>query len=221
MPLKYCGTLCLSQARLPELAQLCCLNLILQTLAAELQQQRRQHATSSTSAHPAGKQGAAAAQEQQEQQQVGPAEVLEGAQLSGEEAEHSEMQGSKGQEQHQAGGDAEGSSTAGGEAPSGADPAHLSGSYSAAWAVHHLSASSASNGAAGSPQQVHGQPAARQPVAPAVAEEDGWQLVSDQAAARQLQGSPLLASAVGQPGYSRDREGFRNILMTAMMAIPW
>ncbi|KAI3426937.1 hypothetical protein D9Q98_006881 [Chlorella vulgaris] len=52
-------------------------------------------------------------------------------------------------------------------------------------------------------------------------DEDGWQLVTDQAAAGKLQGQPLLARA-GQPApYCAEREGFRNILMTAMMSMPW
>jgi hypothetical protein len=41
-------------------------------------------------------------------------------------------------------------------------------------------------------------------------DEDGWQLVTDQAAAGKLQGQPLLARA-GQPApYCAEREGFRN-----------
>lgn len=196
---------------------------MLQTLAAELQQQRQHRATSSRSAHDAGKPGAGEAQVQQpgDQEEAGPAGVQECAQQAGEGAVQSDPQASSGQEQHHAGGEDEVCSTAGSEAPPAPDPAHLPGSYSAAWAVHHVSASSASNGTAGSPRFEHAQPASQQRGAPAAAEEDGWQLVSDQAAARQLQGGALLAGAAAHPAYSRDREGFRNILMTAMMAIPW
>jgi hypothetical protein len=99
------------------------------------------------------------------------------------------------------------------------DPAHLSNSYSAPWAAQHQQAPSSSNGSGGlglsqgSPRGMRrqGQPD----------EDSGWQLVADQAAASRLQGHALLAGAREHPPYSREREGFRNILMTAMMSVHW
>jgi hypothetical protein len=87
------------------------------------------------------------------------------------------------------------------------DPAHLSNSHAAAWAAHHPSAS---------PAAPHVPPPP-----PRGDDDDEWQLVADGAGAAALQGAPLLAGAAGRPPYSRDREGFRNILMTAMMSVPW
>ncbi|KAL4457570.1 hypothetical protein ABPG75_012435 [Micractinium tetrahymenae] len=194
-----------------------------QTLAAELQRQRQQ-AAASHSPRSAGNNAAAHEEQPHEEQEAGSAQAEQveeegaaaaGAALGGAEAEAT----SEGQEQPHAGTEEEGRSTVGSEAQSAADPAHLSSSYSAAWAVHHVSASSASNGAAGSPRPGHAHLAAQQPGG--AAEEDGWQLVSDQATAWKLQGGALLAGATEHPAYSRDREGFRNILMAAMMSVPW
>ena len=100
------------------------------------------------------------------------------------------------------------------------DPAHLSSSHSAPWAAQHQHAPSpggSGNGgsglglAPGSPRGsgMHGG-AGRHPSGGRQDEDSGWQLVADQAAARRLQGHPLLAGAQGHPPYCREREGFRN-----------
>lgn len=195
----------------------------LQTLAAELQRQRLQQADGGDAASGAGAPGGAAEQAalSHEQREAGQGAAHEGAEPFGTEAELGEPQTSGGEEQHAAGGEGEGRSAAGSEAPQAPDPAHLSGSHAAAWAAHHITANSTSNGAAGSPRPGHARPTPQEPTPPGAAEEDGWQLVSDQAAAWKLQGGALLARAAEHPSYSRDREGFRNILMTAMMSIPW
>lgn len=194
-----------------------------QTLAAELQRQRLQQADGGDAASGAGTPGGAAEQAalSHEQREAGQGAAHEGAEPFGTEAELGESQTSGGEEQHAAGGEGEGRSAAGSEAPQAPDPAHLSVSHAAAWAAHHITANSTSNGAAGSPRPGHARPTPQEPTPPGAAEEDGWQLVSDQAAAWKLQGGALLARAAEHPSYSRDREGFRNILMTAMMSIPW
>lgn len=102
------------------------------------------------------------------------------------------------------------------------DPAHLPSSYSAPWAAQHVPGS---NGGASSPgasvlaslpgrRSSHGRhhesPAAGQPQGQGRQDEDGWQLVTDQAAARKLQGAALLGGARELPPYCREREGFRN-----------
>jgi hypothetical protein len=99
-----------------------------------------------------------------------------------------------------------GSAVAAAAAP---DPAHLSSSHAAPWAAHHPS-SSGSNGRGSRSPPLHDQADQQDHQQQRRQDEDGWQLVNDQAAARKLQGQGLLAGAREPAPYCREREGFRN-----------
>lgn len=191
------------------------------TLATQLQHQHQQLAAASDSADGEAAQGESSGDgtaEQERAEEAPDAAQYEAAAAGGagpgpEGQARPSGSGSSNGEQQQGGSDAEQSDAAEVHSPDPAhleiaasgsgppDPAHLSSSYSAPWAAQHVPAPASSNGA-GAPPRPHSSQQRQ--------DEDGWQLVTDQAAARKLQGAALLAGAVQHPPYCRDREGFRN-----------
>lgn len=201
-----------------------------QTLAAELQRERQQAAGAGGAAHAAAVQpgaaepGAAAGEPgadagASQQSEAASAALGEGhpadpsSRSIGDEAaapagEEEEAEHAPADLAHLA------SSSSGMHEP---DPAHLASSYGAPWAAQHVPGGEGSMSPRGSGAERHPSQGRHSSLGRHGArggggggDEDGWQLVTDQAAARRLQGAVLLAGSQEPAAYSREREGFRN-----------